>query len=446
MSQGITLNFEYIGAHIDEYIRNENLFDTFDHEDIKTIMKYSKLTTTQFISLLKQSSPTINANKLYKCTRNANVIIQNIDEVFSVLKSVKKYMKFNIFDGIIDFLEVNGNEVRKSAEGITKLQEQNQSIQIEQNQTQENINHSQYLLTKISSLKATNDFDSVYQFFEELSSQGNREIISKACEEGLWKKTTKYGENVLHVASDKRNLNLVKSLIEYGCDKETKDDDGNTPLISASENGHLEVVKYLISVGADKEAKTKNGWTSLIKASNYGRLEVVKYLISVGADKEAKTNDGWTSLIKASNYGHLEVVKYLISVGADKEAKTNDGWTSLIKASNYGRLEVVKYLISVGADKEAKTKNGWTSLIKASNYGRLEVVKYLISVGADKEAKDKDGWTPLISASERGHLEVVKYLISVGADKEAKNNDGKTALSYAKTNDVRDYLISIGAK
>ena len=103
MSQSISLNFEYIGAHIDDYIRNENLFDTFDLEDIKTIMKYSKLTTTQFISLLKQSSPTISANKLYKCTRNAKVTIQNIDEVFSILKSVKKYMKFKVFDGIIDF-------------------------------------------------------------------------------------------------------------------------------------------------------------------------------------------------------------------------------------------------------------------------------------------------------------------------------------------------------
>ncbi|EAY15739.1 ankyrin repeat protein, putative [Trichomonas vaginalis G3] len=345
MSRGLTLDFKYIGAHIDDYIRNENLFDTFELEDIKKIMRYSKLTTTQFVSLLKQSSPTISANKLYKCTRNANVTIQNIDDVFSVLKSVKEYLKFTIFDGIIDFLEVNNNETRNPIEEITKSQEQIQSFQIEQNRTQDNINHSRDLLTKISSLKKSHNFDSVYQFFEELSSKGNREMISKACKEGLWQKTTEYKKNVLHIASEKGNLNLIKSLIECGCDKEAKDHFGYTPLIHASANGHLEVVKYLIFVGANKEAKDNAGWTPLIIASILGHLEVVQYLISVGADKEAKDNDGYTPLIYASRFGCLEVVQYLISVGANKEAKTIGGSTALSVAKGMTR----NYLISIGA-------------------------------------------------------------------------------------------------
>ncbi|EAY22794.1 ankyrin repeat protein, putative [Trichomonas vaginalis G3] len=450
----MNLNFEYIAAHISDYIKNENFFDTFEIEDIKTIMKYSQLTADQYITLLKQSSSTLKANKLYFCTRNANVTIQNFDEVVSILKSVTKYMKFHIFNGIIDFINQKDKELRDSTEEITKLQTELKTLQNQiQNAAKETTvtpinkthNFSREFLTKLSSLKATNDFDSVYQFFEELSSQGNREMISKACEEGLWKKTKWDEMNVLHVASDKRNLNLVKSLIECGCDKEAKNKYGWTSLIKASERGHLDVVKYLISVGADKEAKDKDGYTPLIIASDNGHLEVVKYLISVGADKEAKNKNGWTPLIIASEWGHLDVVKYLISAGADKEAKDNDGYTPLIFASEWGHLDVVKYLISVGADKEAKTKNGWTSLILASRYGHLEVVKYLISVGADKEAKDKDGYTPLIIASDNGHLEVVKYLISVGADKEAKTNDGKTPLIYADS-EVRDYLKSIGAK
>ncbi|EAY22764.1 hypothetical protein TVAG_476930 [Trichomonas vaginalis G3] len=263
-------------------------------------------------------------------------------------------MKFNIFDGIIDFINQKDKELRDSTEEIKKLQTELKTLQNQiQNATKETTvtpinkthNFSREFLTKLSSLKETKDFDSVYQFFEELSSKGNREIISKACEEGLWKKTNKYGENVLHVASINGNLNLVKSLIECDCDKEAKSDNGQTPLIYASWEGHLEVVKYLISVGADKEAKTKNGWTSLIMASNYGRLEVVKYLISVGADKEAKDNDGYTPLIFASYNGHLEVVKYLISVGADKEAKTKNGGTVLSVA----RDNVRNYLKSIGA-------------------------------------------------------------------------------------------------
>ncbi|EAX98028.1 hypothetical protein TVAG_275380 [Trichomonas vaginalis G3] len=63
--------------------------------------------------------------------------------------------------------------------------------------------------------------------------------MSKACEEGLWKKTTDDERNVLHFASEKGNLRLIKSLIESNCDKESKANYGYTPLIFASEKGHL---------------------------------------------------------------------------------------------------------------------------------------------------------------------------------------------------------------
>lgn len=100
----MTLDFEQIGAHISDYIKKGNFFDSYDIGDIKTIMKYSHLTANEYCDLLKQSHSTINARKLYMSTRKASVTVQNLEEVVSVLNSVKKYMKFHIFDGIIDFL------------------------------------------------------------------------------------------------------------------------------------------------------------------------------------------------------------------------------------------------------------------------------------------------------------------------------------------------------
>ena len=133
-------------------------------------------------------------------------------------------------------------------------------------------------------------------------------MMSKSCKEGLWKKLTpkknQYDseKNVLHVASEKGNLRLVKSLIECSCDKETRDYYKWTPLIYASSRGHLEVVKYLVSVGANKEAKSRGGYTPLILAPQNGHLEVVKYLISAGANKEAKNKDGKNALMMANDY------------------------------------------------------------------------------------------------------------------------------------------------
>ncbi|EAY05829.1 hypothetical protein TVAG_202870 [Trichomonas vaginalis G3] len=105
--------------------------------------------------------------------------------------------------------------------------------------------------TKITELKKSDDFETIYKFLDELSSKGNLGAISKPCEEGLWKSIApkKYQfdmeKNVLHVASENGNLRLVKSLIECGCDKETKIQSGWTPLLFASKNGLLNILFQL---------------------------------------------------------------------------------------------------------------------------------------------------------------------------------------------------------
>ncbi|EAX87442.1 hypothetical protein TVAG_375450 [Trichomonas vaginalis G3] len=306
----------------------------------------------------------------------------------------------------IEKLQTESNRIQKEKESLAK---EVQSLKSEIKRREEN-NLPIGFISKLSELKNSKDFDEIYNFFVEISEKGTQQMMSKACEEGLWKRCKSVSElpNVLHEASFTGNLKLVKSLIESGC---------------------------------DKHAKCFYGYTPLICASRKNNLEVVKYLISAGANKDLKDNDGRTPLIHASWNGHLEVVKYLISVGANKEVM---GTYSRDTAFFYGtsHLEIVKYFISIGEDKEARNGFGGTPLIWATISGRLEVVKYLISIGANKDAKDNEGNTPLINASLYGHLEVVKYLISAGANKEAKRSDGKTALSVA-SGKVREYLLSV---
>ncbi|EAY09307.1 hypothetical protein TVAG_394790 [Trichomonas vaginalis G3] len=262
----MNLNLEYIAAHISDYIQNENFFDIFDIRDIKTIMKFSRLTVDEYVTLLKQSSSTLNAKELYISTRKANITIQNFEEVVSILTFVKKYMKFNIFDGMIDFIKENDKHMLDSTEEIKKpqteiktLQNQLQNAAKETTVTLTNESHdcSREYLTKISSLKETKDFDKVYKFFEELSSKGNQEMISKACEERLWKKTEELEKNVLHAASEKGNLNLVKSLIESGCDKETKDNKGYLHSFMHQDMAILKLLNILSQLELIKKQRIK---------------------------------------------------------------------------------------------------------------------------------------------------------------------------------------------
>ncbi|EAY05646.1 hypothetical protein TVAG_216220 [Trichomonas vaginalis G3] len=164
-------------------------------------------------------------------------------------------MKFNIFDGIIYILNQKDKELRDSTEEIKKFQRELHSIQNQcqnaakqttTNQMNESRNQSGEFLTKIAELKESDSFENVYKFLDVLSLEGNREIIKKACKEGLWKKTTSDDRNVLHFASQKGNLRLVMYLIEFNWDKEVKSKHDCTPLMFASKYSHFEVVKYLI--------------------------------------------------------------------------------------------------------------------------------------------------------------------------------------------------------
>lgn len=323
-------NFEYIASHIHEYIEQENLFNIFDETDIKTILKSTKLTPKNYNSLLQQGNDKFSVSKLYKLTQDASVCMNDYQDIVSVLNSMKSYFKIRLLDNILDTLEQinkHNNELLNSVleqnesnlQKISKLEHEIEHLQNEVKRKDAEISclnehkeHKKEILSKISSLKTTNDFESIYKFYNDLCKEGNQKMIKKACDEGLLEKKTKEGGNVLHQASYRGDLSLVKSLIECGVDKNAKNDFGNSPLIIASWRGHLEIVKYLISIGCDKEAKNNKSSTAMIRAAIFGRLDVIQYLVSVGADKEAKTNSSCTPLMKAASNGHLEVVKYLI--------------------------------------------------------------------------------------------------------------------------------------
>ncbi|EAX86840.1 ankyrin repeat protein, putative [Trichomonas vaginalis G3] len=303
MSEDITQKIENAAAHISDYIKEGNFFNTFGIEDIEKIMKISNLTANEFATLVRQSHDVIKSNELYVCARNANISIQNFEDVISILNSIKEHMNFGILNGIVDFLNRNANEVESLKSQIIQIKEE--------------YNMKEYL-PKILELKKSNDFKKTYAFLEELSTQGNKQIFSKACEEGLWLKQKKGFlnrdvRNVFHIACERGNLQLVKYLISAGADKDKKDNSEHSPLLTAVHFDHRDIVQYLVSIGADKDAPDDYGQTPLFYASRQGQLEILQYLISVGANLEAKDKNDDTPLSVAKN---ATIRDYLVSVGA----------------------------------------------------------------------------------------------------------------------------------
>ena len=56
------------------------------------------------------------------------------------------------------------------------------------------------------------------------------------------------------------------------------------------------------------------------------------------------------------------------------------------------------------------------------------------------------GWTPLFYAVDNDKKEAVDFLLNVGAYVNVTDKNGHTPLFYAKTEEIKQLLISFGAK
>ena len=172
-------------------------------------------------------------------------------------------------------------------------------------------------------------------------------------------------------------------LTAAGADANTRDEQGNTPLILTAQNMsepelYVEIAGILIKAGARVNEKGDKGMTALMWASGQGLPAVAKRLLAAGADAGLKDDNGMTALMFAANFGQMDTVKYLIKAGAKVNDTDNDGWSALLHGIK-GAFEpaVPEYLVSRGADVNMKAKGGWTPLMEAAAKGKTEIVRYL---------------------------------------------------------------------
>jgi|GEM_PF-2445749 len=194
----------------------------------------------------------------------------------------------------------------------------------------------------------------------------------------------KYGRTALSIAVGKRNLEMVKLLVENGADVNIFNRNKYTPLMTSCRNGSLSIVKYLIAHGSDYRIVNQFGESAAHIAYHYENFEIVQYLIDHGFDINSPGKYGTSLLMMACEKGHLINLHYFLSKGADVNHQ-NDLWdTPLIYASEQGYLGIVKALIQQGATTSINYTNklGDTALRIAFTNKFIGLVTYLKSQGA----------------------------------------------------------------
>ncbi|EAY20339.1 hypothetical protein TVAG_193150 [Trichomonas vaginalis G3] len=203
----LTLDYEYIGAHINEYIEAENLFDVFYFEDLEMIFKYVNMTPEIYNSIHKLANGKFDISKLFK---KSSCTAKNLQDVISTLEIIKENMNVNLLnDSIIvlknlnvflsdpSILENSDERIRTGILGNIDEQERtriNEYLTLRANNKEKDLkiaqltemnNKTTEYLKIISEYDFYTDFDTVYNLFKELIEKDNTVILKIAINGGL---------------------------------------------------------------------------------------------------------------------------------------------------------------------------------------------------------------------------------------------------------------------
>ena len=151
-----------------------------------------------------------------------------------------------------------------------------------------------------------------------------------------------------------------------------------TPLWCAAAVGHLGIVKLLVEYGANVNSKTSSKSIALRAACYDGHLNIAKFLVQHGADINALNHNQFNCLDLACWKGHYSLAEYLIQKGVDLNNKDSNGCTALHECAENGYTEIIDLLLKHGA-KITTNNDNETPLMTAALRGMTATVEYFIT-------------------------------------------------------------------
>lgn len=254
----------------------------------------------------------------------------------------------------------------------------------------------------------------------------------------------------LYIAVLKDSPELIKMLIDKGCDPNPSNPNGDYSLLwKASVNGQkcYRAIRELIKNGADLKQATRWGDTPIhaMIRSDLNSSDIENNL-EILNDPNFQNGNSEPLLYTAiqRNYTHdKSVFNFLISHGADVNLQDKEGKTSLHFAAKQSALlsdkegndihrddgMIADDLIEHGALVDIQDNEGKTPLHEAVIHGadprNQSTIQKLLDAGADIDKPDNQGNTPLHLAAQNEHRGLVEFLLKMGADPDIRNKEGQ---------------------
>ncbi len=199
------------------------------------------------------------------------------------------------------------------------------------------------------------------------------------------------GNNLAHRASEKGYLEILGYLTQEGGKQlaiDTKNRNGQDPLLVAIENGHEAIAIALLNLEVDINGGKSEPWNPRRVASERGLTSLISELCASAllSLREIGQSAQLTPLLAASKRGLTDVVSELIKRGANVTVSDMLRRDPLYLASSNGHAAVVEKLLACKEiNLNSTTYFGFNAYDAASLFGRKEVLKLLKEHGAQKQ-------------------------------------------------------------
>eukprot|EP01137_Pigoraptor_chileana_P026321 Opistho-2@97120 len=168
----------------------------------------------------------------------------------------------------------------------------------------------------------------------------------------------------------------LENLHRGGVDLNAGDYDGRTAMMLSACGGHVDVVKYLLDIGCDPNSQDRWGGTALSDALKHEHDAVVQVLRERGA-RLVPGDELTDKLCSLAAKGDAMGMEKLLANGALANSCAHDQRTPLHISAAEGHAECVKVLLRHSAFPLARDRWGVTPIEEAKAGGHTDIVRAL---------------------------------------------------------------------